>query len=348
MVRWPAPGSSERYTTPASAARAFATSFLGFTNPQLGAFEAGDSRSGEVPVRPTANGPVTTIAVRQVDAGDDGWSVLGATTENIDVTAPAAFSTITSPVQLTGRALAFEGTVQVRIRADGNPGPIGEGFVTGGGNVMGPFSGSIPFYTPGAHYGAIVLFTDSAENGQVWQASAFRIAFRSTDADAADCAGFVAPRGRPGPGEMEVKAYFSCDKADAADAQGELRAVYRVVPASPRVLQASLEAMLAGPSPAEARASLGSGFSPATARLLRSVTLSNGHAVVDFADLRSVIPTASSSAGSARLLAQLDATVFQFPTVASVEYRIDGSCEAFNEWLQFGGCEPRTRGAATD
>jgi hypothetical protein len=65
--------------------------------------------------------------------------------------------------------------------------------------------------------------------------------------------------------------------------------------------------------------------------------------VVDFHDLRTVIPNASTSAGSGMLLAQLDATVFQFDSVSSVVYRIEGDCEAFNEWLQFGGCEPRVR-----
>jgi hypothetical protein len=78
------------------------------------------------------------------------------------------------------------------------------------------------------------------------------------------------------------------------------------------------------------------------------VTIAGGHAVVDLGDLRSVIPNASTSAGSALLLAQIDATVFQFRSVESAEYRLQGSCEAFNEWLQFGGCEPRTRGISTD
>ena len=82
--------------------------------------------------------------------------------------------------------------------------------------------------------------------------------------------------------------------------------------------------------------------------MLRGVTITEGHAVVDFDDLRPVIPNASSSAGSERLLAQLDATVFQFSSVESVEYRINGDCEAFNEWLQFGGCDRRTRPASSD
>jgi hypothetical protein len=64
--------------------------------------------------------------------------------------------------------------------------------------------------------------------------------------------------------------------------------------------------------------------------------------VVSFGDLRPIIPNASTSAGSQLLLAQLDATVFQFSTVRSVEYRIDGSCARFFEWLQLA-CAVRSR-----
>lgn len=341
-VLWPFPGTATRFATPDAAARSFAIDFLRFEAPVLGAFQQGDARSGEVPLRPRDRGPVTTILVRQVGPGED-WSVLGAVTDNIEVTTPAAGATITSPVTVTGRALAFEGTVQVEIRADGNLGPLGSGFVTGGGDVPRPFQGVVPFETPGAPYGALVFFTESAEDGQVWEAAALRVAFDSTDIDAAACGGYRSPRQRPAPGQMEVKAYLSCDAED-----GALRPVYRLVPESAGVLRASLEALLAGPSAEERAASLGSWFSAETAGMLRSVTVDDGHAVVDFDDLRPVIPNASSSAGSERLLAQLDATVFQFRSVESVEYRIQGSCEAFNEWLQYGGCTPRTRPAATD
>ncbi|MFS8637558.1 MAG: hypothetical protein FWJ74_05690, partial [Gemmatimonadota bacterium] len=68
-----------------------------------------------------------------------------------------------------------------------------------------------------------------------------------------------------------------------------------------------------------------------------------GHAVVDFKDLRPVIPNASTSAGSTILLGELNSTVFAIPTVESVEYRIDGRCDVFWEWLQYGGCQPVSR-----
>jgi hypothetical protein len=172
---WPAPGSSVRYATPEDAARTFATDFLRFERPVVEAYRAGDARSGEVPIRPRVSGPVTTILVRQLSGTD--WSVLGATTERIEVTGPTAGQTITSPARVTGRAHAFEGNVEVAVRADGRAEPLGKGFVTGGGDEMRPFEGSIAFSAPTARFGAMVFFTTSAENGQVWEATVVRVAF---------------------------------------------------------------------------------------------------------------------------------------------------------------------------
>lgn len=165
-----------RYDDPVAAARGFAVDFVGFTDPLVGEFMQGDARSGEVEVRPLADGPVTTVFVRQL--GDDGtWWVLGSATADITVDSPATGDTITSPVALTGSALAFEGTVNVEVRQDGARSPIGTGFVTGGGDVMRPFSGEIAFSTPSAERGALVLLSLSAENGQVWEAATLRVAF---------------------------------------------------------------------------------------------------------------------------------------------------------------------------
>jgi hypothetical protein len=165
-----------RYDDPVAAARGFAVDFAGFTDPVVGEFMQGDARSGEVEVRPLADGPVTTVFVRQL--GDDGtWWVLGSATGNITVDSPATGDAITSPVTLTGSALAFEGTVNVEVRQDGARSPIGTGFVTGGGDVMRPFSGEIAFSAPSAERGALVFMSLSAENGQVWEAATLRVAF---------------------------------------------------------------------------------------------------------------------------------------------------------------------------
>ena len=336
---WPLPGSAARYTSPTDAARSFAVDYLRFRAPLIDPFQAGDARSGEVPVRPSPRGPVTTIAVRQLGA-DAAWYVLGAMTENIELTSPALDDEISSPVRVAGRALAFEGHVQVEVREGSAGGAIGAGFVTGGGDELRPFEGNVPFESSGTPTGALVLFTQSAENGEVWEAMAIRVRLRSTDIDALACEGFRPTRPTLGADQMEVKAYFNCDRAG-----GEIAPfpVYRAVPRSSGVLAASMGVLVGGPTDEERSNGVGSFFSSSTRGAIRSVTLEAGHAVIDFVDLRTMIPNASSSAGSAQLLSQLDVTAFQFPTVQSVEYRLLGSCEAFNEWLQFGGCDRRTR-----
>lgn len=175
---WPWEASSTRFAEPVEAARSFATEFLGFTAPVVGPFAQGDSRSGEVEVRPRHDGPVSTVFVRQ--GGDDSWWIIGAANEHITLDEPDVMDEIRSPVQLRGTALAFEGTVQVHIREDGRREPIGMGFVTGGGQEPGPFEGTIHFSTPRAPAGAIVLFTESADDGQVWQAAVVRVRFSSS------------------------------------------------------------------------------------------------------------------------------------------------------------------------
>ena len=102
-------------------------------------------------------------------------------------------------------------------------------------------------------------------------------------------------------------------------------------------LRTALEWLVRGPTPEEQAAGIQSWFSAGTAGALKSVEVdSAGHATVDFQDLRRLIPNASSSAGSAMLLQEVQGTVFQFPEIRSVEFRIDGSCDLFWEWLQQG------------
>jgi len=165
-----------RYTDPVEVARAFAEDLVGFTDPLVGDFMQGDSRSGEVEVRPMADGPVTSVFVRQI--GTDGsWWVLGSATGDITTDAPGPGDAITSPVTVSGSALAFEGAVVVEVRQDGAREPLGTGYVTGGGDEMRPFSGPVSFSPPSADYGAMVFLTHSAEDGRVWNAAVYRVRF---------------------------------------------------------------------------------------------------------------------------------------------------------------------------
>lgn len=177
---WPRVHSAQRFDDPEAAARSFAIDFVGMTDPIIGAFQQGDSRSGEVPVQPRENGPVSTVLVRQLE--DSTWFVIGSTTDDIRLDTPEALSDIDCPVRLTGEALAFEGTVQVSIRDDYTDEGIGTGFVTGGGGPSAPFDGEVEcdldLLDDGVHFGSIVLTTESGEDGSVWQMVVVRVALK--------------------------------------------------------------------------------------------------------------------------------------------------------------------------
>jgi hypothetical protein len=174
---WPRVSSSQRFEDPVSAARSFAVDFVGMVDPIVGEFQAGDSRSGEVPVQPRANAPVSTVLVRQLE--DDTWFVLGSVTDDIRLDVPAGGADVDCPVQLTGEALAFEGHVDVSIYADDVDEPIGTGFVQGGGGPSAPFDDEVDCdlsqLDPGT-FGTIVLYTVGGEDGRIWQVVVTRVA----------------------------------------------------------------------------------------------------------------------------------------------------------------------------
>ncbi len=132
-------------------------------------------------------------------------------------------------------------------------------------------------------------------------------------------------------GTATVEVYFT--NPDRGE-DTEVFAVERDVEL-PRVLSGALQALLEGPTAAEQEQGYWSWFSEDTAGMLTSVRLDSGVAEVSFdTALQTVIPNASTSAGSTALLAALDATTLQFPTVDDVVYSFDGDVDAFYEWLQ--------------
>jgi spore germination protein GerM len=107
-------------------------------------------------------------------------------------------------------------------------------------------------------------------------------------------------------------------------------------------IRTALEMLLAGPTAAERQRGIDSWFSDATSGMLRSVDVAGSRVAVDFNDLRQVIPNASTSTGSMLLMQELNATIFQYPEVHGIDYSIEGSCDAFWEWLQYE-CHTVTR-----
>lgn len=97
---------------------------------------------------------------------------------------------------------------------------------------------------------------------------------------------------------------------------------------------AALRELLRGPTEEESEAGFTSLFGPATADALQDVVVVDGIARVSFRDLRPLLPSASSSCGSAALLAALDATLAQLPGIRAARYSFGGDEAAFYEWLQ--------------
>ena len=108
----------------------------------------------------------------------------------------------------------------------------------------------------------------------------------------------------------------------------------RQVDASADPIVAAFESLVAGPTIDEQASGAGSFFSAETTGVVASAVADDGVLVVNFDDLRSVIPNASTTCGSMALLAQLTTTAFQFDDVERVRYEIDGSCDTFAGWLQ--------------
>lgn len=278
---------------------------------------AGPAPNGEVTVAPEPGSPLaTTVQVSRFGGSEGPFAVVGARSANIRVDRPAALQVVGTTISLAGSSTAYEAQVDVEVREDGQgPGErLGRSFLMGGANGdLGPFASSITIERPTAAGGAVILSTESAEDGTVQEATVVRVAFGEP----------------PVAGEQAtVSVYFH---------RGEdLVGVSRPLgPSTAGVLKAALGALFAGPLPADG-AGLSSVFSPATAGLLGDVNLTgDGTAVVDLAG---TVANASTSTGSRRLLEELDATVFQFSTVQRIEYRLQGSCDAFWDWLQYGAC----------
>jgi immunoglobulin-like protein involved in spore germination len=176
-----------------SAAEAVATATaymhreVGMTDPAAGPFRWTGADTGEVTVHPRsgeggrswpAGGAVSVVTLRRLSTV---WYVTGVRTRNIQISEPHRLAWVTSPVQVTGRARVFEGSVQVKVTEDryGKDVELGSGFVTGSGDErLGPFSGRIAFRRPSDTSGSIIFYEEAAATGGgVIQATVVRVRF---------------------------------------------------------------------------------------------------------------------------------------------------------------------------
>lgn len=171
-VAFPSPNDSRSFDAPASAARSFATDVLGFAELVLGSATPTGEGTAEVVIQDREDGPETRVAVQQMD--DGAWYVTGADTDDITVDTPTPGTSLASPFETTGEALAFEGTVEVLVLTQDDPMPIGQGIVTGSGSPPAdPFEGRIEFTPPAEPVAGVLVYRiHSPEDGRVVRATA--------------------------------------------------------------------------------------------------------------------------------------------------------------------------------
>lgn len=147
----------------------------------------------------------------------------------------------------------------------------------------------------------------------------------------------ASPSVSPTPTTMVVTVYFGNNILNPQSVDcGQVYGVHRTVPGSEDRVTAALKQVLAGPTAEESALGYTSWFSSATANVLIGAKVTGNTTYVNLTDLRQIIPNASTSCGSAALLAQLGTTASQAAMTPRVLYAINGQPTPFWEWLQMG------------
>ncbi|MDH3539048.1 MAG: PASTA domain-containing protein [Acidimicrobiia bacterium] len=148
----------------------------------------------------------------------------------------------------------------------------------------------------------------------------------------------------PGPGEVIITIFYECGNDDVIPTPGI--GVPRIVPenggeAIDRI-EGTLRSLLAGPTNDERIVGVVSGFDAATAGALNGVTLTGGRLVVDFNDAI-IINNMGTATGMVQFNAELHRNVFPHPEVDSVEFHLNGDCEAWSALFEADGCRVKSR-----
>lgn len=134
-----------------------------------------------------------------------------------------------------------------------------------------------------------------------------------------------------------LKVYFGNTKLNPnAEDCNKVFAVERRIPKTLAVARASLTQLFSGPTVDEKSQGYYSWFSNNTKDILKNIKIENSTAYVNLNDIRQIIPNASSSCGSAELLAEINNTLKQFSTINKVIIAIDQNPSDFYEWIQVG------------
>jgi hypothetical protein len=146
------------------------------------------------------------------------------------------------------------------------------------------------------------------------------------------------------PDTPTIQVFLFCD-APLQRPRDSVCPSRRPASGAPGVLLDALQQLFAGPNASEREAGLESYFSGDTEELLRDLNLSDGTATVDLeGDILARINGVGTTYGSSLFLAQVEGTVFQFPTVQEIVFKVDGDPRSFCRALEASeDCNPWTR-----
>jgi len=172
VAQYMASGSTE-FADPAVVVERFASEVIGVVNPAVSEFipSADGTRAGTVEVRTRTEGgdvntnlPPTVVSVIAGSAGASEaapWLVTGATSDDVTIDSPVAGAAVTSPLNITGQAAGYEGTVVLAVYSGGTA--LGGPSPTIAGNPdLGPYSVVVPYDAPpNGHSVMVIARTDS-------------------------------------------------------------------------------------------------------------------------------------------------------------------------------------------
>lgn len=139
--------------------------------------------------------------------------------------------------------------------------------------------------------------------------------------------------------DASVRVLLASNDGDTYSPEG-YRYVKRDVPSSASAEEALKSGMRAlfEPALADERQSGLRTLADSPQQVIESVEFNQGQAVVRLARLNEVVPGAGTSNGGTGVWTMLSGTAFGSAAVESVEFHLDGSCEAFAALLQQETC----------
>lgn len=228
-----------------------------------------------------------------------------AASANIRLAAPSAGALVSSPLTAEGEARVFENQFSYRIRdAYGNVVSFGSAYAASpDAGIFGPFNIFASYPSPSTASGTFEAYDNSPKDGKEIDKAIVPIEFLDYGRDA-------------------LKIYFG-NKNRAEGDCSQVYPLYRNLPHTAAPARESLEALLAGPSPAEQAAGYFSSISPGVK--INRLSIVDGTAYADFDS--SIEKNAGGSCRMAAIRQQILQTLLQFRTVRQAVISVNGRVE---------------------